>query len=279
MSPPSLQFTSDVFHPNIYRDGKVCVSTLQVSPDDPNAAGYWRPVLGVEQALLSVVSLLSDPNLDDPANPDAASMLRDEPSAFKNKVKKSALLSQTLVPDDFIMPVVVSSSAAAVGYASGRGGSRLMDSAAGAGYGDDDDDEEEEQGYVYSDDEWDQDINQDSDAYSVDESETGTMASSSSSLMNGAGALVRGTSAVSTKSKSDKKKKEKKKKTDKADKTDKKEKNKVSASSSSSTSGRHRHGSSRSKSKSKDTAMDDAVVQGTVVARRSSRIKSGSRSK
>lgn len=76
--PPSLQFLCQMYHPNIYRDGKVCITTLQTAKlDDDDAAerdssAYWRPVLGVEQALLSVVSLLSDPNTDDPANLDAA---------------------------------------------------------------------------------------------------------------------------------------------------------------------------------------------------------------
>eukprot|EP00954_Amorphochlora_amoebiformis_P017963 1322747-Amorphochlora_amoeboformis.AAC.2 len=32
----------------------------------------WRPILGVEAILLSVVSLLSDPNLESPANIDAS---------------------------------------------------------------------------------------------------------------------------------------------------------------------------------------------------------------
>jgi len=35
----------------------------------------WRPILGVEAILLSVVSLLSDPNLESPANIDASVIL------------------------------------------------------------------------------------------------------------------------------------------------------------------------------------------------------------
>lgn len=31
----------------------------------------WRPVLGIEQILVSVVSMLSAPNIDSPANVDA----------------------------------------------------------------------------------------------------------------------------------------------------------------------------------------------------------------
>ena len=32
----------------------------------------WRPILGVEQVLVSVISMLADPNTDSPANVDAA---------------------------------------------------------------------------------------------------------------------------------------------------------------------------------------------------------------
>lgn len=32
----------------------------------------WRPILGVESIILSVISMLSDPNDDSPANIDAA---------------------------------------------------------------------------------------------------------------------------------------------------------------------------------------------------------------
>jgi ubiquitin-protein ligase len=215
MSPPSLQFTSDVFHPNVYRDGKVCISTLQVAPpDEVNPSVFWRPVLGVEQALLSVVSLLSDPNLDDPANPDAAAMMRDEPTAFKNKVHKTALLTRTHVPSDFEMPVVMGSSA------TGRGGNRLGSGSAKAHGRDGDDDEEEEDEYVYSDDEWDMN-DPDNDVYSVGESDMGT---SSSSLMSGRVALIRGTSSASTKSSKSRKKKDKEKKKEKDEEAKKKKK-------------------------------------------------------
>jgi len=32
----------------------------------------WRPILGVESIIVSVISMLSDPNDDSPANIDAA---------------------------------------------------------------------------------------------------------------------------------------------------------------------------------------------------------------
>lgn len=141
--PPSLQFTCNLYHPNVYRDGKVCISTLQhPSPGSSAGAEYWRPVLGVEQALLSVVSLLSDANTDDPANPEAAAMLKNDPARFKEKVERHAELSRGQLPDDFMFPVV----------SSGQTASATTTTTTTDGDGGDGDEEEEE--YVYSDEEW-----------------------------------------------------------------------------------------------------------------------------
>lgn len=57
----------------------------------------WRPILGVEQILLSVVSMLNDPNGDSPANIDAGVQFRNDRKAYESKVKKLVLKSM----DDF----------------------------------------------------------------------------------------------------------------------------------------------------------------------------------
>ena len=54
----------------------------------------WRPILGVEQILLSVVSMLSDPNDESPANLDAAVQWRTDKKAFKKRVRETVRKSQ-----------------------------------------------------------------------------------------------------------------------------------------------------------------------------------------
>lgn len=56
---------------------------LQESADE-----RWRPILGVEQVLISVLSMLSEPNGDSPANVDAAKELRDDFKAFRRRVRR-----------------------------------------------------------------------------------------------------------------------------------------------------------------------------------------------
>ncbi|KAL5078785.1 hypothetical protein RYX36_007206, partial [Vicia faba] len=47
-SPPSVKFTSEIWHPNVYPDGRVCISILHPPADDPNgyefASVRWTPV-------------------------------------------------------------------------------------------------------------------------------------------------------------------------------------------------------------------------------------------
>ena len=97
--PPTMTFTSEMWHPNVYADGKVCISILHPPGEDEfnsqeSADERWRPILGVEQILISVISMLSDPNDESPANLDAAVMWRNDRQAFKKKVRQVVRKSQ-----------------------------------------------------------------------------------------------------------------------------------------------------------------------------------------
>lgn len=89
MNPPKMRFTTPIWHPNIHSDGKVCISILHAPGED--ATGYerseerWSPVQSVEKVLISVISMMAEPNDESPANVDAAKMWRDDRESF-NKV-------------------------------------------------------------------------------------------------------------------------------------------------------------------------------------------------
>jgi len=66
-----------MWHPNIYDDGKVCISILHAPGVDEmnaleSAAERWRPIIGADAVLISVISMLNDPNIDSAANLDAS---------------------------------------------------------------------------------------------------------------------------------------------------------------------------------------------------------------
>jgi len=87
LNPPTMKFVTDIFHPNIYPDGKVCISILHPPGNDPlgyeTSAERWSPVQSVEKILLSVMSMIAEPNINSPANVDAAKMYRDDRKAFR----------------------------------------------------------------------------------------------------------------------------------------------------------------------------------------------------
>jgi len=96
--PPKMKFVSDIWHPNIYPNGEVCISILHAPGDDEwgyeKASERWLPVHTVESILVSVISMLSSPNLDSPANIDAAKDYRDQKDVFKKKVQRCVRKSQ-----------------------------------------------------------------------------------------------------------------------------------------------------------------------------------------
>src|SRR5690606_16012591 len=87
-NPPSLQFISQFWHPNVYTDGKVCVSILHPPGHDPlndqeRPEERWSPVQTPESILLSVLLLSSEPNISSPANVDASVEYRKQIPLFK----------------------------------------------------------------------------------------------------------------------------------------------------------------------------------------------------
>ncbi|KAK3210016.1 hypothetical protein GRF29_44g1344902 [Pseudopithomyces chartarum] len=90
--PPKMRFETPLFHPNIYPNGDVCISILHPPEEDKygyeSAAERWSPVQTPETILLSVISMLSSPNDESPANVEAAGLWRDNLTEFKKRVRK-----------------------------------------------------------------------------------------------------------------------------------------------------------------------------------------------
>ena len=93
LNPPKMKFTSEMWHPNIYPDGNVCISILHAPGHDE--FGYelqeerWSPIQSVEKILLSVLSMLADPNDESPANIDAAKMWRENHGNYVKRVRET----------------------------------------------------------------------------------------------------------------------------------------------------------------------------------------------
>jgi len=70
---PTIKFVSPCFHPNVDTKGNICLDTLKER---------WSSCNSVLSILLSIQSLLQDPNNDSPLNTQAAS-LWNKPQEYK----------------------------------------------------------------------------------------------------------------------------------------------------------------------------------------------------
>ncbi|KAH0794916.1 ubiquitin-conjugating enzyme E2 36-like [Histomonas meleagridis] len=63
ITPPKVRFLTKIYHPNVDKIGRICLDILK---------NKWTPVLKISTVLLSVQSLLSDPNPEDPLDTNVA---------------------------------------------------------------------------------------------------------------------------------------------------------------------------------------------------------------
>lgn len=83
MEPPSIRFVTKMFHPNVgsgHTPGAICLDILRKEA--------WSPILTLDRVLLSIASLLADPNPRSPMNSEAAKLYDNNRPAYNKRVQE-----------------------------------------------------------------------------------------------------------------------------------------------------------------------------------------------
>ncbi|KAG2277460.1 hypothetical protein Bca4012_042225 [Brassica carinata] len=80
--PPKAVFRTKVFHPNVNSNGIICFHICHDVLKE-----RWSPALTISKLLVSICSLLRDPNPDDPMVPEIAHMYKTDRAKYESTAR------------------------------------------------------------------------------------------------------------------------------------------------------------------------------------------------
>eukprot|EP01017_Pseudomicrothorax_dubius_P006891 TRINITY_DN12057_c0_g1_i1.p1 TRINITY_DN12057_c0_g1~~TRINITY_DN12057_c0_g1_i1.p1 ORF type:complete len:156 (+),score=20.06 TRINITY_DN12057_c0_g1_i1:122-589(+) len=81
-SPPKINIQTPIFHPNITKDGKICMTNLEKANKIPGVT--WTPALTLEKLLYMITSLISCPDFQNSCVPEIGLLCRENRILFED---------------------------------------------------------------------------------------------------------------------------------------------------------------------------------------------------
>ncbi|KAK6513899.1 hypothetical protein TWF506_008330 [Arthrobotrys conoides] len=80
--PPTLNFTTKIYHPNVSNDdkGSMCLGILR--------SDSWKPSCKISQVLEMAAGLLNEPNVDDAVETSIADEYKNSPDSFEKTARE-----------------------------------------------------------------------------------------------------------------------------------------------------------------------------------------------
>ncbi|PFH52425.1 hypothetical protein AMATHDRAFT_84522 [Amanita thiersii Skay4041] len=103
--PPTVTFTTKIYHPGINEEGAICVPVLREE---------WKPTVTLSSVLAIIQEKLNNPNADDPFEPEIAAQLKNEKQKFlaiaREYTKKYAIKRSDAQPTSIPFPAHIQTS-------------------------------------------------------------------------------------------------------------------------------------------------------------------------